>query len=73
MRHDHPFSQRKKTTERAVGVGLEVTGKGRRGWTKFEIVGGGGGKIWGFLKKTPRYCQSVCVCLIHIRVFLPYI
>ena len=29
---DHPFSQRNKTTERAVGVGV---GGDREGWTKF--------------------------------------
>ena len=28
MWRDHPFIQRNKTTERAVGWGLEVTGKG---------------------------------------------
>ena len=28
MWHDYSFSQRNKTTERAVGWGFEVTGKG---------------------------------------------
>ena len=30
MWHDHPFSQRSKTTEKAVGVGLGVDRK--EGW-----------------------------------------
>ena len=29
MWHDHPFSQRKKTTETAVGWGLEAARKGK--------------------------------------------
>ena len=36
MWHDHPFSERNKTTEREMGV---VVGGGRErggGWTKFE-------------------------------------
>ena len=39
MWHNHPFSQRNKTTERAVGVG--VGGKREWGgdWTKFEKGG----------------------------------
>ena len=47
---DHPFSQRNRTTERAVGWGggVEVTGKG--GWTKFEKRGGVG-NIGGFFIK----------------------
>ena len=43
MWHDHPFSQRNRTTERVVGWGwgLEVTGKqGEGGWTKLKKVGG---------------------------------
>ena len=51
MWHDPPFSQRNKTTERAVGWGLEAIGKGggREGsWTKFEK--GGFGNIRGFIK-----------------------
>ena len=31
---DHPFSQRKKTTESVVGVG--VGGNREEGWTTFE-------------------------------------
>ena len=37
---DHPFSQRNKTTKRAVKV--EVGDEGRE-WTKFEKRGGGCG------------------------------
>ena len=39
MWHDHPFSQRNKTTERVAGV--EVGGDREGGWTKFEkgVVG----------------------------------
>ena len=36
---NHPFSQKNKTTERAVGVGVgddREGGGGGRGWTKFE-------------------------------------
>ena len=39
MWHDHPFSERNKTTEREMGV---VVGDGRErggGWTKFEKEG----------------------------------
>ena len=40
MWHGTPFSQRNRTTERTVGVEVEVTGKwGRGGWTKFEKGG----------------------------------
>ena len=47
MWHDHPFSQRSKTTERAVGVGVGGDREEEGGWTKFEKgrvgnVGGGG-------------------------------
>ena len=45
MWRDHPFSQRNRTIERAVGVGVgrdkEVGGGGAVGWTKFEK------KEWG--------------------------
>ena len=37
MWHDHPFSQRNKTTKRALGYGLEGNRKG--GWTQFEKGG----------------------------------
>ena len=46
--HNHPFSQRNKTKERAVGVGDGDNREGWRGWTKFEKgegvgnIGGGG-------------------------------
>ena len=42
---DHAFSQRNKTTERAVGVG--ETGERRRGWIKFQKmkVGNIGGSL----------------------------
>ena len=44
---DHPFSQRNRTTERTVWVGVagnrEVEGGGN--WTKFEKRGGGIGNI----------------------------
>ena len=42
---DHAFSQRNKTTERAVGVG--ETGERRRGWKKFQKmkVGNIGGSL----------------------------
>ena len=41
MWRDHPFSQRNRTTERTVGVGLGGDRKvGGRGWTKFEKGGG---------------------------------
>ena len=35
MWHDHPFSQRNMTTERAVEWSLAVTGKWEGGWTTF--------------------------------------
>ena len=43
--HDHPFSQRNKTVERVVGIGVGGNREGGR-WTKFEEkkVGGGGGR-----------------------------
>ena len=37
MWHDHPFSQRNKTTERALG--LWVGGNRKGGWTQFEKGG----------------------------------
>ena len=44
MWRDHPFSQRNRTTERTVGVGVggdkEVAGGEGWGWTKFEKKGG---------------------------------
>ena len=43
MWHDHPFSERNKTTEREMGVvvgdGRERGGGGGGGWTKFEKEG----------------------------------
>ena len=60
MWRDHPFSQRNRTIERAVGVGVgrdKEVGGGAVGWTKLEKkewgggeeIGGGGGlnKIGG--------------------------
>ena len=44
MWRDHPFSQRNRTIERAVGVGVgrdKEVGGGAVGWTKFEK------KEWG--------------------------
>ena len=53
MWRDHPFSQRNKTTERAVGVGVggDKEEGGGGGWTKFEK--GGVGNIRGkvFIKQ----------------------
>ena len=46
MSHDHPFSQRNRTTERTMGV--EVGGDREMrggGWTKFENGGGWVDKI----------------------------
>ena len=37
MWHDHPFSQRNKTTERALG--LWVGGNRKGGWTQFKKGG----------------------------------
>ena len=36
---DHLFSQRNKTAERAVGLGVGGDREGREGWTNFEEVG----------------------------------
>ena len=36
MWHDHPFSQRNRTTERAVGVAIGDNRKDEMGWTVFE-------------------------------------
>ena len=44
MWHNHPFSQRNKTTERAVGVGVGCKrewGGGGGDWAKFEKGGEG--------------------------------
>ena len=41
MWHDHPFGQRNKKTERAVGLRVW---RQQRGWTKFEKEGWGGGR-----------------------------
>ena len=42
MWRDHLFSQRNRTVERTVGVGVEDDrkGGGGLGWTKFEKKGG---------------------------------
>ena len=40
MWHDHPLSERNKTTEREMGV-VVGGGRERRGWTKFEKEGVG--------------------------------
>ena len=47
MWHNHPFSQRNKTTERAVGLGVWMR-QGKGIWTKFEKVGVGniGGTLY---------------------------
>ena len=51
MRRNHLFSQRSKTTERAVGVGAGDNKEQGRVWTKFEKEGigniGGLHKIGG--------------------------
>ena len=39
MLHDHSFSQRNKTAERAVGLGIE--GDREQGWIKLEKGGVG--------------------------------
>ena len=39
MWHDHPFSQRNRTTEKPVGVGVGDDRKVGGGWTKFENRG----------------------------------
>ena len=51
MQHDHPLSQRKWSTERTVGVRLEVTGEWGEGvgWRKFEKEGVGN-IGWVFIK-----------------------
>ena len=36
---DHLFSQRNKTAERAVGLGVGGDREGREGWTNFEEGG----------------------------------
>ena len=36
MWHDHPFSQRNRTTEIPVGMGVGDDRKVGEGWTKFE-------------------------------------
>ena len=41
MCRDHPFGQRNKITERAVGLRVAATGEGGGGWTKFEKGGVG--------------------------------
>ena len=46
MWHNHSFSQRKKITERAVGVGVGCDRKVGVG-AKFEKGGGGGGSNIG--------------------------
>ena len=49
MWRDHTFSQRNKTTERVVGVGVGDNRAGRRDWTKFEKgrgVGNIGGRVF---------------------------
>ena len=40
MWHDHSFSQRNDTTERAVGVVVGGDMEGRWGWTEFQKGGG---------------------------------
>ena len=45
MWRDHPFSQINKTTERAVGWGLEATGK--EGGVGQNLKKGGGGQYRG--------------------------
>ena len=48
MWHDHPFSQRNRTTEKTGGgVGGERELGGGGGWTKYEKQVGGVGNIWG--------------------------
>ena len=39
MWHDHPFSQRNRTTEKPVGVGVGDDREVGGGWTKFENRG----------------------------------
>ena len=58
MWHDHPFSQRNRTTERTVGV--EVGGDrevGVTGWTKFEKGSGSKHYRGVFMKRGVRTPQ----------------
>ena len=64
MWHNHPFSQRNKTAERAVVVVVVVGGGERGGWTKFgkRGIGNIGGIVctphpfwWGVLDVLPNF------------------
>ena len=46
MWHDHPSSQRNRTTKRTVGLGVQGDREVEGDWTKFE-KGVEVGNIWG--------------------------
>ena len=71
MQCDRPFSQKNKTTKRAVGWRLEATGKGQR-WTKFEN-GVGVGNIGVFpLKRGVRNPLSIMAYIKKMKNYKTY-
>ena len=67
MWHDHPISQRNRTTERTVGVGVgsdRDIGDGGGAWRKFEKGGGVGNK--GGLVPSTNYQRLLKFPLLYL-------